>query len=69
MTSKQSNTQANKKRAKEANRKKMNGRRAKKRVNLFENRFRNGEEENERRMANNVMQEMRVYDEYLVGLM
>ena len=34
-----------------------------------ENRFRTGGEENERQMANNVMQEMRVYDGYLVGLM
>ena len=34
-----------------------------------ENRFRSGGEENERQMANNVMQEMRVYDGYLVGLM
>ena len=30
-------------------------------ANLFENRFRGGGEENERRMENNVMQEMRVY--------
>ena len=29
-------------------------------VNLFKNRFRSGGEENERQMANNVMQEMRV---------
>ena len=40
----------------------------KKKANLFENRFRSGGEKNERRMANNVMQEMRVYDEYLVCL-
>ena len=46
--------------------KKTNGRRAKKKVNLFENRFRSGGEENKRRMENNVMQEMRVYDGYLV---
>ena len=31
-------------------------------ANLFENHFRDGGEENERRMENNVMQEMRVYD-------
>ena len=35
-------------------------------ANLFENHFRSGGEENEIRMANNVMQEMRVYDGYLV---
>ena len=34
-----------------------------------ENRFRTGGEENERQIVNNVMQEMRVYDGYLVGLM
>ena len=48
--------------------KRSNGRRAKKRANLFENRFRGEGEENERQMANNVMQEMRVYDGYLVWL-
>ena len=37
-------------------------------ANLFGNHFRSGREENERQMANNVMQEMRVYDGYLVGL-
>ena len=36
--------------------------------NLFKNRFRSGGEANERRMANNVMKEMRVYDGYLVCL-
>ena len=36
--------------------------------NLFENHFRSGGEENERRMVNNVMQGMRVYDGYLVWL-
>ena len=35
---------------------------------VFINRFRSGGEENERRMTNNVMQEMRVYDGYLVCL-
>ena len=34
--------------------------------NLFENHFRSGGEENERRLANNVMQGMRVYDGHLV---
>ena len=37
-------------------------------ANLFENRFISGGEEKERRMANNVMQGMRVYDGYLVCL-
>ena len=35
---------------------------------VFENRFRSGGEENERRMANNVMRGRRVYDGYLVCL-
>ena len=39
-----------------------------KRANLFENHFRSGGEENERQMVNNVMQEMRIYDGYLVWL-
>ena len=42
--------------------------RGEEKANLFENRFRSGGEENERRMENNVMQEMRVYDGYLVCL-
>ena len=46
-----------------------NERRAKKKANLFENHFRSGGEENVRKMANNVMQEMIVYDGYSVGLM
>ena len=41
-------------------------RRAKEKVDLFENRFRSGGEENERRMTNNVMRGMRVYGGYLV---
>ena len=41
---------------------------ANKKANLFENHFRSGGEENERRMENNVTQEMRVYDGYLGGL-
>ena len=35
-------------------------------VNIFKNHFRSGGEENERRMANNVMRGTRVYDGYLV---
>ena len=42
--------------------------RGEEKANLFENHFRSGGEENERRMANNVMQEIRVYDGYLVCL-
>ena len=34
----------------------------------FENHFRSGGEENERRMANNVMRGRRVYDGYLVWI-
>ena len=37
-------------------------------ANLFENHFRSGGKENERQMADNVMQEIRVYDGYLVCL-
>ena len=48
--------------------KRSNGKKANKRANLFENRFRSGGEENGRRMANNVMRGMRVYDGYLVCL-
>ena len=60
MTSHESKTSdLTRKQSKRAN-EKTNGRRAKKRVNLFENHFRSGGEENERQMANNVMQEMRV---------
>ena len=40
--------------------------RGKEKANLFKNHFRSGGEENERRMANNVMRGMRVYDGYLV---
>ena len=43
-------------------------RRVNKKAKLFENHFRSGGEENERQMANNVMQEMRVYDGYFVCL-
>ena len=48
--------------------KNTNRRGAKKKENIFEDHFRSGGEENERQMENNVMQEMRVYDGYLVGL-
>ena len=41
---------------------------AEEKANLFENRFRSGGEENERRMANNGMRGRRVYDGYLVCL-
>ena len=49
-------------------RKKTKERKGEEKANLFENHFRSGGEENERRMANNVMQGMRVYDGYLVCL-
>ena len=42
--------------------------RAKEKAKKFENHFRSGGEENERRMSYNVMQEMRVYDVYVVCL-
>ena len=42
--------------------------RGEEKANLFENRFTSDGEENEWRMANNVMREMRVYDGYLVCL-
>ena len=63
MTSNQSNTQAHKKQARRGERK-----RGEEKAKVFENRFRSGGEENERRMANNVMLRRRVYDEYLVCL-
>ena len=44
------------------------GKRCEEKANLLENLFRSGGEENKRRMANNVMQGMRVYDGYLVCL-
>ena len=61
MTSNQSNTQAHKKQAKGDEWK-----RGEEKAKVFENRFRSGGEENERQMANNVMQGRRVYDGYLV---
>ena len=42
--------------------------RGKEKANLLKNHFGSGGEENERRMVNNVMQEIRVYDGYLVCL-
>ena len=63
MTNNQSNTQAHKKKAKIDERK-----RGEEKANLFENHFRSGGEENERRMANNVMRGRRVYDGYLACL-
>ena len=63
MTSNQSNTQAQKKQAKRVERK-----RGEEKAKVFENHFRSGGEENERRMPNNVMQGRRVYDGYLVCL-
>ena len=63
MTSNQSNTQAQKKQAKIDELK-----RGKEKAKVFENCFRSGGEENKRQMANNVMQERRVYDGYLVWL-
>ena len=54
-------SQAHKKQAKKTNE-------GGKKANIYENCFRGGGEENEMQMANNVMQEMRVYDGYLVCL-
>ena len=42
--------------------------RGEEKAKVFENRFRSGGEENERRMANNVMRGRRVYDGYLAWL-
>ena len=55
MTNNQSNTQAHKKQAKRDERK-----RGEEKAKVFENRFRSGGEENERRMENNVMRGRRV---------
>ena len=63
MTRNQSNTQAHKKQVKRDERK-----RGEEKEKVFENCYRSGGEENERRMANNVMQGRRVYDGYLVWL-
>ena len=46
--------------------KETNGKGEKKRAKVFENCLRSGGEQNERRMANNVMRGRRVYDGYLV---
>ena len=61
MTNNQSNAQAHKRQAKRGERK-----RGEEKAKVFENRFRSGGEENERRMANNVMRGRRGYDGYLV---
>ena len=63
MTNNQTNTQAHKKQTKR-DEWKMGEEKAK----VFENPFRSGGEENERRMENNVMRGRRVYDGYLVCL-
>ena len=63
MTNNQSNTQAHKKQVKRDERK-----RGEEKAKVFENHFRSGGEENERRMANNVMRGRRVYDGYLACL-
>ena len=47
---------------------KIKRKKGKEKANLLENHFIGGGEENERQMANNVMQERRVYDGYLVWL-
>ena len=47
----------------------MNGKKGEEKANLFKNHFRSGGDENEKQMANNVMQEMRFYGGYLLGLM
>ena len=58
MTSNQSNTQTHKKQAKRDKRK-----RGEEKAKVFKNHFRGGGEENERRMANNVMQG----EEFMMG--
>ena len=63
MTNNQYNTQAHKKQEKREERK-----RGEEKAKVLENCFRSGGEENERRMANNVMRGRRVYDGYLVCL-
>ena len=63
MKNNQSNTQAHKKQAKRDEQK-----RGEEKSKVFENRFRSGGEEKERRMANNVMRGRRAYDGYLVCL-
>ena len=63
MTNSQSNTQEHKKQAKRDKRK-----RGEEKAKVFENRFRSGGEETERRMADNVMRGRRVCNGYLVCL-
>ena len=47
---------------------KIERKRSEEKAKFFKNRFRNGGEENKRRMANNVMRGIRVCDGYLVCL-
>ena len=63
MTNNQSSRQAHKKQAKRDERK-----RGEEKAKVFENHFRSGGEETERRLANNEMQGRRFYDGYLVCL-
>ena len=63
MTNNQSNTQAHKKQAKTDEQKTVE-----EKAKVSENHFRSGGEENERRMANDVMQGRRFHDGYLVWL-
>ena len=63
MATNESNKRAHKKQAKRDERK-----RGEEKAKVFENRFNSGGEDNERRMANNVMQGRSVYDGYLVWL-
>ena len=69
MTSKQTNTRAKKsKQAHKKQAKRDEEKRGEEKAKVSKNRFRSGGEENERRMANNVMQGRRVYDGYMVWL-
>ena len=60
--------QANKQTNQVRHKRKDERKRGEEKARVFENRFISGGEENERRMENNVMQEMRIYDGYLVCL-
>ena len=63
METNRTNKQTHKRQAKRDERK-----RGEEKAKVFENHFRSAGEENERRMANNVMRGRRVYDGYLVCL-
>ena len=63
MATNQSNKRAHKKQEK-----RDEWKRGEEKAKVFKNHFRSGGEENESRMANNVMQGRRVYDGYLVWL-